>query len=144
MDQCIICTVVAGRGLKNKTGLFLLQQLAELLGADVAATRGAVEEGWCSADQMVGMSGKTIHTDIYLAFGVSGTHFHTVGIKGDPYVIAVNTNPKARIFEMADLCIMEDAQTVLQRLITYLKKTCPVIQHMTKHDWIKMLSNGIR
>ena len=135
----VVCVAAGGRGLKNETGFSLLRQLACLLGAEIAATRGAVDEGWLSADQMVGMSGKTVRPDIYLAFGVSGTHYHTVGIKGRPYIIAVNTNPHARIFTMADQRIIADAQTVLERMISCLNGVKDEIVCMEKKDLIRIL-----
>ena len=142
-EDPIVCVVAGGRGLCNQTGLLLLKQLAELLHAEIVASRGAVEEGWLSEKQMVGMSGKSIYADIYLAFGVSGTHFHTVGIKGEPYIVAVNTNPRARFLALAKQSVNDDAQKVLRRLIDYLEETRPNLKQMNKNEWIDMLNHAI-
>ena len=85
----------AGRGLRDRETFSLLLSIAGLLGAEVVATRGAAEDGLLDADRIIGMSGKRICTDLYVSFGVSGSNFHTAGIKGNPYIIAVNTEPIA-------------------------------------------------
>lgn len=135
--------VAGGRGLQNIAGFSLLQELSRLLGAEIVATRGAVDEGWMQAEQIVGMSGKKVWPDIYLAFGVSGTHYHTVGIKGDPYIIAVNNNPRARIFTIADQCIVADAQTVMRQMISYLSQIKDEIACMKKEDMIMTLCQAV-
>ena len=80
----------------------------------VVATRGAVEEGLLPVSEMVGMSGRRVTAGLYIAVGVSGSNFHTAGIRGNPYVVAVNPDPKARIHELADCSIYRDCKEVLR------------------------------
>lgn len=142
-ESPVVCVVAGGRGLRDQAGFTLLQRLAELLYAEIVASRGAVEEGLLSEKQMIGMSGKSIYADIYLAFGISGTHFHTVGIKGDPYIVAVNTNPRARFLALAEQSVNDDAKKILRRMIAYLEKNRPDFRQMKKSEWIDMLSRAI-
>lgn len=114
--------IAGGRGLVDAVGLSLLCELADLLHAEIVGTRGAVEAGWLSKDTEVGMSGKNVVCDVYIAFGVSGSHFHIVGVKGNPLMVGVNTNPHARIHELSDISVVEDAQTVLRRMIAYFSR----------------------
>lgn len=133
----------AGRGLGNTEALSLLLSIAGQLGATIVATRGAVEEGLLDPDLMVGMSGKRVRTDLYVSFGVSGSNFHTAGIKGDPYIIAVNTDPHCRMFELADWCVCEDDRSALERLAAYLRRLPPEFLPTNREEMITLLKNGI-
>lgn len=140
----IPCVAAGGRGLKDEAGLSLLLLFAELSGAEVAATRGAVESGLLPADRMIGMSGKRIYTELYLSFGVSGSNFHTAGIKGAPYIFAVDTDPKARIFELADMGVCGDAKAVLEKLITCMKQHPGNFADMDREEQIRLLRDAIQ
>lgn len=136
----------AGRGLRDRETLSLLLFIANRLGAEVVATRGAVEEGLLDADRIIGMSGKRIRTDLYISFGVSGSNFHTAGIKGNPYIIAVNTDPHCRMFELADECLCEDARTALQRLASQLGRLNRLPMNSSPdslEEMIRLLRDGL-
>lgn len=135
--------VAGGRGVKSETARFLLRELAGLIGAQVIATRGSVEDRWLSESQMVGMSGKDIYPELYLGFGVSGSNFHMAGVKNQPYIIAVNTDRKARIFEIADEKIIEDCEAVLRRLVRYLKEKQVDAKELSCEELITELLHGI-
>ena len=133
----------AGRGLRDRETFSLLLSIAGLLGAEVVATRGAAEDDLLDADRIIGMSGKRICTDLYVSFGVSGSNFHTAGIKGNPYIIAVNTDPHCRMFELADECLCEDVRTALQRLASRLDRSPMNNPPDSLEDMIRLLRDGL-
>ena len=94
--------VAGGMGLKNKDGFALLKRFADKIGGTVAATRSAVEAGLAPRSIQVGQTGKTVHPKIYIACGISGAIQHTVGMEDSGYIIAINKDPDAQIFEIAD------------------------------------------
>lgn len=112
--------LAGGRGLQDEAGAALLQKVAHQLHAGVAASRAAVDAGWFPASAMVGQSGKTITPKLYVAFGISGTVQHTVGMDQSAKIVAVNTDADAPIFKLADVGIVGDAKTVLQQLLAGL------------------------
>lgn len=109
--------VAGGKGLKNSKGFELLQEFADAIGGTVAATRGAVEMGLASSSIQVGQTGKTVHPKVYIACGVSGAIQHTVGMEGSEYIIAINNDEDAPIFEIADCGIVGDVFEILPEFV---------------------------
>jgi len=100
--------VSIGRGIQEKENVSIAEELAEVLGAAVSCSRPVVDAKWMEKSRQVGSSGKTVKPKVYLAFGISGAFQHLAGIKGNPFLIAVNKNPKAPIFQVADIGIVDD------------------------------------
>ncbi|MCS7198949.1 MAG: electron transfer flavoprotein subunit alpha/FixB family protein [Caldimicrobium sp.] len=114
--------VAGGKGVGGKEGFGLLQEIANELGGEVGASRLAVEAGWISYDHQVGQTGKTVRPKVYMAFGISGTIQHRAGMQNSDYIIAVNTDPQAPIFKIADLGIIGDWKKIAQALLRALKR----------------------
>jgi hypothetical protein len=112
--------VAGGFGIGSKQGWTLVEELARALNASVGATRPPVDEGWARSDQMIGASGKIIAPKLYVAAGISGMMHHAVGIHGAGVIVAINSDPKAPIFGLADYGIVGDVQQVLPALIHQL------------------------
>ena len=100
--------VSIGRGVQEKDNVALAEELAEALGAAVSCSRPVVDAKWMEKSRQVGSSGKTVKPKVYLAFGISGAFQHLAGIKGNPFLIAINKNSKAPIFQVADVGIVDD------------------------------------
>jgi electron transfer flavoprotein alpha subunit len=100
--------VSIGRGIQEKDNVALAQELADALGAAVSCSRPVVDAKWLEKSRQVGTSGKTVKPKVYLACGISGAFQHLAGIKGNPFIIAINKNPKAPIFQVADIGIVDD------------------------------------
>lgn len=113
--------VAAGRGVGGPRGLELVSKLAEALGGELAASRGPVEEGWIEPSRQVGQTGKTVRPKIYIACGISGALQHVVGMQDSETIIAINKDPKAPIFQVADYGVVGDVFQVIPRLLAVLK-----------------------
>jgi electron transfer flavoprotein alpha subunit len=100
--------VSIGRGIQEKENVAIAQELADALGAAVSCSRPVVDAKWMAKSRQVGSSGKTVKPKVYLACGISGAFQHLAGIKGSPFLIAINKNLKAPIFQVADVGIVDD------------------------------------
>ena len=100
--------VSVGRGIQEKDNLGLAQELADALGAAVSCSRPVVDAKWLEKSRQVGTSGKTVKPKVYLACGISGAFQHLAGIKGNPFLVAINKNPRAPIFQVADVGVVDD------------------------------------
>ncbi|MBW1776598.1 MAG: electron transfer flavoprotein subunit alpha/FixB family protein [Deltaproteobacteria bacterium] len=100
--------VSVGRGIEEQDNLEMIQELAKAMGADVSCSRPIVDAKWMEKSRQVGTSGKTVKPKVYLALGISGSFQHLGGIKGSPFMVAVNKNPKAPIFQVADVGVVAD------------------------------------
>lgn len=109
--------VAGGKGLKNEKGFNLLKDFANVIGASVGATRGAVELGLAHVSVQIGQTGKTVHPKIYIACAISGAIQHTVGMEGSDYIIAINNDENAPIFDIADCGIVGDVFEILPEYI---------------------------
>ena len=117
--------ISGGKGMKNPKNFSKLEELARLLGGTVGASRMAVDLGWAPYSAQVGLSGKSVTPRIYFAFGISGAVQHIAGMSGAETIIAVNHDPEAPIFRVADLSIHGDAMEILDGLINSLKERQP-------------------
>jgi len=116
----IVCS--GGRGLKNSQNFSLIEELSQCLNGCVGGSRVAVEQGWISFPHQVGLSGKTISPDFYIALGISGAIQHLAGMQTSRYIIAINRDPEAQIFQLADFGIVGDVLEILPQIIKVLKQ----------------------
>lgn len=100
--------VSIGRGIEDEDNIEIAQELADAMGAVVSCSRPIVDAKWLEKSRQVGTSGQTVKPKVYMAMGISGSFQHMGGIKGNPFIVAVNKNPKAPIFQVADVGIVED------------------------------------
>ena len=114
--------VSVGRGLQEKDNVVIAQDLADALGAAVSCSRPVVDAKWMEKSRQVGSSGKTVKPKVYLACGISGAFQHLAGIKGSPFLIAINKNPKAPIFQVADVGIVDDLLEFLPEMTNKVRE----------------------
>jgi len=127
--------VAGGWGIGNAEDWKLIEELVDLLCGAVGATRPPVDEGWAAEDRMIGQSGRIVKPRVYIGVGISGMMHHVVGMDASEYVIAVNKDEKAAIFETADLAVVGDFRKILPLLIREIRakqaQDCPT----NKEGW---------
>ena len=114
--------VVGGRGLGTEENFRTLLELAELLGGELGATRPVIRVGWAEEDRLLGQTGKSVKPKLLITIGTSGALQYTTGIQGAETIIAINRDPNAPIFKMADLGLVGDARSILPLLMRELRK----------------------
>ena len=113
--------VSVGRGIGEEGNIALAREVAEAIGGEIAASRPVCDEGWMPIERQVGSSGQSVSPKLYLALGISGASQHLVGMKGAKTIVAVNKDPKAPIFKVADYGIVGDVLEVMPALVSALK-----------------------
>ena len=114
--------VSVGRGIQGEENVDIAQELADALGGAVSCSRPVVDAKWMDKSRQVGSSGKTVKPKVYLACGISGSFQHLAGIQGNPFIVAINKNPKAPIFRVADVGIVDDVLEFLPELTNQVRK----------------------
>ena len=115
--------VAGGRGVGDAKGFKVLHKLAGRVGGEVAGTRVAVEEGWIPADRQIGQTGQSVKPELYIACGISGAIQHRAGMMNSRYIIAINKDPRAPIFQVADWGIVGDLHKLVPEMIKQLKRS---------------------
>ena len=114
--------VSAGRGIGSAEKVSMVQALADALGGDISGSRAVVDAGWMEKDRQVGQTGKTVRPELYVACGISGAIQHAAGMEGSEYIVAINKEETAPIFDIADLGIIGDVNAILPKLTEAIKK----------------------
>ena len=114
--------VSVGRGIQDQDNVKIAEELAQTLGAAVSCSRPVVDAKWLEKSRQVGSSGKTVKPKVYLACGISGSFQHLAGLKGSPFIVAINKNPAAPIFQVADVGIVDDVLEFLPELTTRVRE----------------------
>ncbi len=115
--------VSVGRGIGDKENIALVEELGEAMGAALSCSRPIVDAKWLDKSRQVGTSGKTVKPKVYLALGISGSFQHLGGIKGNPFLLAINKNPKAPIFQAATVGVVADLMELLPVLTEKIKQS---------------------
>lgn len=113
--------VAAGRGVKKEEDLRMIEELAELLGGQVACTRPLAEAGWLDAKRQVGLSGRTVRPKLIITCGISGAVQFSAGMNNSECIVAINSDEKAPIFETAHYCLVGDLYDIVPKLIEKIK-----------------------
>ena len=114
--------VSIGRGIQDPENISIAEELAEAMGAAVSCSRPVVDAKWLPKSRQVGTSGKTVKPKVYLACGISGAFQHIAGIKGNAFIVAINKNPKAPIFQVADVGIVADILEFMPQLTNRVRE----------------------
>lgn len=114
--------VSAGRGIGSAEKVSMVQDLADVLGGDISGSRAVVDAGWMEKDRQVGQTGKTVRPELYVTCGISGAIQHAAGMEGSEYIVAINKEETAPIFDIADLGIIGDVNAILPKLTEAIKK----------------------
>jgi electron transfer flavoprotein alpha subunit len=114
--------LVGGRGLGSREGFQVLFEAAQLLGGEVGATRPVIKSGWAEEERLLGQTGKTVKPKLLISIGTSGALQYTTGIQGAENIIAINRDPQAPIFKIADLGLVGDAKAIVSLLLEKLRK----------------------
>jgi electron transfer flavoprotein alpha subunit len=114
--------VSVGRGIEDEENIEIAEELAETIGAVVSCSRPIVDAKWLEKSRQVGTSGQTVKPKVYLALGISGSFQHLGGLKGSPFIVAVNKNPKAPIFQVADVGVVQDLLEFVPALTEKIKE----------------------
>ncbi|MBI3896224.1 MAG: electron transfer flavoprotein subunit alpha/FixB family protein [Acidobacteria bacterium] len=115
--------VAVGRGIKEQENLSLILKLADALGAEIGGSRPVCDSGWLPMERQIGSSGQTVAPKLYLALGISGAIQHMVGMKGSRTIVAINKDPNAPIFEVADYGIVGNLFDIVPALLEEISKT---------------------
>ncbi len=118
-----VTLISAGRGVGSQEGVDVLKLLAQELKGELSGSRAVIDLGWIEKDRQVGQTGKTVRPNLYIACGISGAIQHVAGMEESEYIIAINKNPDAPIFEVADLGIVGDINKVAIALVDALKQS---------------------
>ena len=114
--------VSIGRGIEDEDNIEIAEELAEAMGAVVSCSRPIVDAKWLEKSRQVGTSGQTVKPKVYMALGISGSFQHLGGLKGSPFIVAVNKNPKAPIFQVAEIGVVQDLLDFVPELTDKIKE----------------------
>jgi electron transfer flavoprotein alpha subunit len=125
--QAVLVSI--GRGIQEADNVAIAEELAQALGGAVSCSRPVVDAKWLPKSRQVGSSGQTVKPKVYLACGISGSFQHLAGLKGNPFIAAINKNPKAPIFRVADVGIVDDILEFLPELTERVREECCIHDH---------------
>lgn len=128
--------VSCGRGLEDDDGFHLATEVAQAISAQIVGTRAAIDAGWISHDRELGLSGARVSPRLYIGCGVSGTNFHTIGMKHAQHIIAINNDPLARIFTLAHTAVIGDVKPILRALLQDLQSVPPLSDESAKISYL--------